>query len=98
MSRIIAIVLGIVVGIGVLWGGGWLIYRANLDQQNQANHQSQQYQDAIIQAERDRVQGYMTATDEGQKKQILMTYCAVYKSITHPESAPDLVSFSSANC
>ena len=98
MSRIIAIVLGSVLVIGLLWWGGWAIYKANLDQQNQANHTSQQYQDATIQAERDRVQGYTTATDEGQKKQILMTYCAVYKSITHPDSAPDLVAFSSANC
>jgi uncharacterized protein YxeA len=81
MSRIIAIVLGIVVGIGVLWGGGWAIYKANLDQQNQANHTSQQYQDGLIAQVRDKVQGYDIATDPGQKKQLSLTICALIPTI-----------------
>lgn len=98
MSRIAALIVGFAVFLLVMIPVSWGIYKYNLDQQNQANHTSQQYQDGILAAERDRVQGYQIATDEGQKKQILLTYCAIYKSITHPENAPDLVQFSAAHC
>ena len=84
MSRIVAIILGSVLIIGCLWWGGWQIYRANLDQQNQANHTSQQYQDATIAQERAYIQGYDTAADGAQKTQIKMTFCARYAEINIP--------------
>ena len=84
----------------VLCVAGWFVYwnvhKANLDQNNQANHQSQQYQDALISQERDRVQGYDAATDKTQKAQIASTFCQVYPNITHPPT--DLVQAEARIC
>lgn len=96
MARIIGIILASILLVVALSVGGWQWYKYDLDQQNQANHTSQQYQDAQIAAERDRVQGYQTATDDGQKKQIAMTFCAVYPNINHPPA--DLVAAHAAMC
>lgn len=96
MIRIIGAIVAFFLLIAVFTAMGWQIYRYNLDQQNQANHTSQQYQDGLIAAERDRVQGYDTATNDGQKKQIALTFCAAYQSINHPPV--DLVAAQSRLC
>lgn len=83
MSRLVAVVLGFVLVISLIWWGGWQIYKANLDQQNQSNHMSQQYQDSLIAQVRNKVEGYDIATDPGQKKQLSLTICAIIPNINH---------------
>lgn len=61
-----------------LWFGGWALYQANQSARYAANTHSQQWQAGIISQQRDRVTAYDIATDEGQKKQIATTFCAVY--------------------
>lgn len=76
------LVLAIIVFGG--WKLGWWFTAQNTDLQNQVNHHSQQYQDALIEQERNELQGYDTASDDGQKKQIALTFCAQYQDITFP--------------
>lgn len=87
MKITLAVLGGIVVLAIIIFGGwklGWWFETQNVDLQNQVNHNSQPYQDGLIQQERDRLQGWDTATDPGQKKQISLTFCEVYPDITHP--------------
>lgn len=86
-------VIAIAVG---LWFGGWALAGANQTKQYQVNTSSQQYQAGLVAQERDRVQGYATATDDAQKKQIALTFCQVYPDL---KPAPaDLVAAQSTLC
>lgn len=89
MSALVKVGVGIAVAALLLWLLYWATYRANLEQQRDANHTSQQWQDAQIAAERNRAADYDRITNEGQKAQIKATFCAVYADITNPPA--DLV-------
>lgn len=96
MFRIIGTALVAIVVVAALWLGGWGIYRANLEQERDANHTSQQWQDATVAAERARIQGYDAATNDAQKAQIKATFCATYTELTNPPA--DLVSANARIC
>lgn len=81
-----AAVVVIVVGA---WFGYWWLARASQSNRYDVNTHSQQYQAGLVSQERDRVQAYDVATDDGQKAQIRSTFCAVYTQLDPP--TPDLV-------
>jgi len=80
---ILATIVAVAVCVG-LWFGGWALYKANVAQEREVNHTSQQWQDATVAAERARIQGYDASTSDAQKKQIKSTFCAIYVTIQNP--------------
>jgi hypothetical protein len=86
MGRRIALAFGAAVAAVAVSVGGWYGYWAlaghSQTRQYQVNTNSQQYQCGLVSQERDRVQGFDTATNDAQKNQIAMTFCSVYADLT----------------
>lgn len=74
-------VVGAAVIAGLYLGGFWVAKDAT-NRQYQVNVNTQQYQAGLIAQERDRVQGIETSNDEGQKKNLALTFCTVYHDLT----------------
>lgn len=92
----VAAVLAAAAILTALWFGGWGLYRANLAQMRDANHTSQQWQDARVAEVRNYVQAYHAAVSPAQKEQLAATLCAVYKTIDNPPA--DLAQASAQIC
>jgi hypothetical protein len=78
------IALAVLVSV-VLIIGGWYAYwgltKASTANRYDVNTHGQQYQSGLISQERDRVSGYLAATDPAQKRAIADQFCAVYASL-----------------
>ncbi len=77
----------VLVGIALLIGGWyayWGLSRVSTTNRYDVNTRTQQYQAGLISQERDRVSGYMAATDPAQKAVIAQQFCAVYPSLDPP--------------
>lgn len=102
MKNALMIVGGIIVTVALivgLWFGGWALTKANKAQEREVNHTSQQWTDAQVAAERNRVQGYDTSTNDAQRTQIAMTFCAVYDDLARTSNPPaDLASAHARIC
>lgn len=91
----LAVLAGVVLLVGG-WYAYWAIARAATSNRYDVNTNTQQYQAGLISQERDRIAGYMAATDTAQKQQIAAQFCAVYPSLKPPP--PDLVTASANLC
>lgn len=63
---------------------GWWFKQQDVGLQRDVNRNSQQYQDGLVSQERDRIQAYDAAVDPAQKKQLALTFCAVYVDLVKP--------------
>lgn len=89
MKKALLVVAAAVVLVAVCifgWKGYWALAERGQTNRYNVNTHSQQYQAGLVAQERDRIQGYDTASDEAQKKQIAMTFCQVYPDLN---PAPD---------
>jgi hypothetical protein len=78
------------------WFGYWALDRQATSNRYSNDTHNQQYQSGLVSQERDRVQGYDTATDPAQKQQIKATFCQVYPTLDQPPA--DLVSAHARIC
>lgn len=92
----ILVVLAVIVLAVGGWFGYWALAKANTNQQYQVNTNSQQYQQSLVDQERNRVQGYDQTTDPAQKQQIATTFCQVYPDLN--PAPTDLVQASARIC
>ena len=88
LLSLLGVAVSIAAAIGIYWGS-WALAEQNQTNQYKVNTNSQQYQAALVDQERDRIQGYDTAAEGAQKAQITSTFCAAYLSLTLPPT--DLV-------
>lgn len=80
----IGVFLGVCVVLALLWWGGWKLAAANRAQEYQVNRNSQQYQVALIDAERARAADWDRAVDLAQKAAIAEVFCASYEELDPP--------------
>lgn len=91
----VALLIGLVLAIGG-WYAYWALAKASTNNRYEVNTHTQQYQASLVSQERDRMSGYLAATDSGQKLAIAQQFCAVFPSLDIPPS--DLVSAASQLC
>jgi hypothetical protein len=82
-----AVLITLVVVIGG-WYAYWSLSKTAADNRYDVNTRTQQYQQGLIDAERDRVSGYDDTTSPAQREAIAKQFCAVYAELTQPP--PDL--------
>lgn len=76
------------IGIGtvLLLIGAWFLYwnlaLKGADNRYEVNTKTQQYQAALVAAQRNRVAGWDAAVDEAQKKNIAQTFCTMQLELT----------------
>lgn len=87
-SWVVAMAAVVVAGavVAAIMIGGWKLHwwaaKAAQNNQYQVNTSSQQYQSGLVSQERDRVQGWLNATDATQKSLIGSMFCATYLDLT----------------
>jgi hypothetical protein len=81
----ILLALAVIAGLSV---GGWYLHwhlaKSSVDRTYQINTHSQQYQQSLIQQERDYAHDYDAVTNDGQKEQLKSTFCSTYADLTQP--------------
>jgi hypothetical protein len=77
-------ITGILIVVGFI--GAWFLYwelaLKGADNRYEVNTKTQQYQSALVQAQRNRVAGWDMAVDEAQKKNIAQTFCTMQLDLT----------------
>lgn len=77
-------IIGILVVAGFI--GAWFLYwelaLKGADNRYEVNINTQQYQAALVAAQRNRVAGWDAAVDEAQKKNIAQTFCTMQLELT----------------
>jgi hypothetical protein len=88
-STVVLVSVTVVAILAACWLGYWALDRQATSNRYSNDTHNQQYQSGLVAQERDRVQGYDTATDSAQKAQIKAAFCQVYPTLDPPPA--DLV-------
>lgn len=93
---IVAAIAGLAIVCVLAYGGYWWLAKDTTEKRYDVNTGTQQYQNSLIQQNRDRVADIDRTLDPGQKAALTQQFCAIQLTITPPPA--DLVAASARLC